>query len=436
MTYQRPTSQAWLERAQKSLAGGVGSGVRLAEAPGPLYFVRGVGGRIYDADGNEYIDYILGQGPLLLGHNPQEVIDAVKEQADQLLISAGQHWLEIELSERLQRILPCCDLMRYNGSGSEAVASALRLGRGFTGREKFIKFEGQYHGWPDPVIISYWPDPKQAGPRETPRPVPGSGGMVSHVLDEVIVLPWNDLDLVEATLKAHSHEVAALITEPIMFNSGGCQPKPGFLAGLRELCTQYGVVLIFDEVITGFRVALGGAQEVYGVTPDLATYAKGLAAGLPLSAVAGRRALMDQISQGKVLHGGTYNTHPLVMAGANAAIRYLEEHKDTVYPHLYAMGDRLRAGLRAMCGRRGVPVLLGGVGPGVQMAFTDRPAFYDYRDYASRDQVLYQRFVTALGERGVRTILRGIWYISAAHTVKDIDDTLDRAEEALKVALG
>jgi glutamate-1-semialdehyde 2,1-aminomutase len=339
------------------------------------------------------------------------------------------------MSERLHRIIPVCDLVRYNGSGSEAVAMALRIARAATGREKFIKFEGHYHGWPDPVIISYWPDPATAGPREAPRPAPGSGGMVRSALEEVIVLPWNDLDIIEQTLKTRGHEVAALITEPIMFNSGGIAPKPGFLEGLRRLCSAYGVIFIMDEVISGFRVALGGAQEKYGVTPDLATYAKGLAAGLPLSAIAGRRELMDLITTGQVLHGGTYNTHPVVMAGANAGVKYLEENKAQVYPHLYALGDRLRAGLREIASRHGVPALVSGIGPVVQMSFTEQTAFSDYRDFARRDQEGYRRFVAALGERGVRTILRGIWYISTAHTLEDIDTTLDRADEAMAAVL-
>ncbi|MCA1553470.1 MAG: aminotransferase class III-fold pyridoxal phosphate-dependent enzyme, partial [Chloroflexi bacterium] len=297
--------------------------------------------------------------------------------------------------------------------------------------QKFIKFEGHYHGWFDGEIISYWPDLKDAGPREAPQAVPGSGGMAHRVLDEVIVLPWNDLALVEHTLAAHGHDIAALITEPIMVNSGGCQPKPGYLAGLRELCTHYGVVLIFDEVITGFRVALGGAQELYGVTPDLATFAKGLAAGFPFSAVAGKREIMDLITRGVVLHGGTYNTHPMVMAAANATVKHLECKRAQIYAHLFALGERLRDGLKEICEHKAMPVLLGGVGPAVQMAFTQRDAFYDYRDYLERDAERYRRFVGALAERGVRTILRGTWYISTAHSEADIEETLDRAEAAL-----
>jgi glutamate-1-semialdehyde 2,1-aminomutase len=255
--------------------------------------------------------------------------------------------------------------------------------------------------------------------------------MARSVLDEVLVLPWNDLALVEQAMGAHAHGIAALITEPIMANSGGCQPKPGFLAGLRELCTRYGVVLIFDEVITGFRVALGGAQELYGVTPDLATFAKGIAAGFPMSAIAGRREIMDLITRGVVLHGGTYNTHPVVMAAANATVTYLEFNRTRVYSHLFAMGEQLRDGLKELCARQGVPALLGGVGPVVQMAFTQRDVFYDYREYLDRDAERYRRFVAALAERGVRTILRGTWYISAAHSEADIEETLDRAEAAL-----
>lgn len=431
MTYSRQRSQQLFERAQRSLAGGAGSGVRLAEQPGPLYFERGDGARLYDADGNVYIDYVLAQGPLLLGHNPPEVLDAARAQLDSLIISAGMHRTEIELSERLQRMVPCCELVRYNGSGSEAVLMALRLARAHTGRAKFIKFEGHYHGWTDPVIISYWPDLDAAGPRESPRPVPGTSGMAPSVLDEVIVLPWNDLGLVELALAQHGQDIAALIMEPIMFNTGGCRPRPGYLEGVRELCTRYGVVLIFDEVISGFRVALGGAQELFGVTPDLATFAKGIAAGFPLSAVMGKREIMGLITSGKVLHGGTYNTHPVVMAAANATVTYLERERAYVYSHLQAMGERLGAGFAAICERSGVPALVSQVGPVVQLSFTKRKAFFDYRDTLDRDADMFKRFQGALAERGVRATSRGTFYISTAHSEADIEETLDCAEAAL-----
>ena len=431
MTYSRQRSQQLFERAQRSLAGGAGSGVRLAEQPGPLYFERGDGARLYDADGNVYIDYVLAQGPLLLGHNPPEVLDAARAQLDSLIISAGMHRTEIELSERLQRMVPCCELVRYNGSGSEAVLMALRLARAHTGRAKFIKFEGHYHGWTDPVIISYWPDLDAAGPRESPRPVPGTSGMAPSVLDEVIVLPWNDLGLLELALAQHGQDIAALIMEPIMFNTGGCRPRPGYLEGVRELCTHYGVVLIFDEVISGFRVALGGAQELFGVTPDLATFAKGLAAGFPLSAVMGKREIMGLITSGKVLHGGTYNTHPVVMAAANATVTYLERERAYVYSHLQAMGERLGAGFAAICERSGVPALVSQVGPVVQLSFTKRKAFFDYRDTLDRDADMFKRFQGALAERGVRATSRGTFYISTAHSEADIEETLDCAEAAL-----
>ncbi len=406
--------------------------MRLAEQPGPLYFERGDGARIYDADGNEYIDYILGQGPLILGHNPRCVLDAVHRQLDSLLISAGEHQLEIEVSERLQRIIPCCELVRYNNSGSEAVQMALRLARAYSGRQKFIKFEGHFHGWPDSVAISTAPTPNNMGAREAPTPLLGGEGIARNVLDSVILLPWNDLAVVEQTLATHAHDVAALITEPIMFNAGGCQPREGYLAGLRELCTRYGVVLIFDEVICGFRVALGGAQELYAVTPDLATFAKGMAAGFPLSAVAGRRAIMDLAARGLVSYAGTYNTNPVVLAAANAATAYLESERKSIYAHLCMMGERLSAGLKEICARKGLPALVNAVGPVVQFSFTQREAFYAYRDYLDRDVEMGRRFTAALAEHGVRATLRGTWYISTAHGEADIEETLDRAEAALK----
>jgi glutamate-1-semialdehyde 2,1-aminomutase len=432
MSYSRTHSQQLFERALHSFAGGIGSSVRAAEAPGPLYFERGDGARIYDVDGNAYIDYVLGQGPLLLGHNPRPVLEAVHKQIDELLISAGQHRHEIEVSERLQRIIPCCELARYNNSGSEAVQIALRLARAYTGRAKYIKFEGHYHGWNDSVSISTAPAPAHWGEREAPHAVLATSGIPGSVLDDVIILSWNDLDLVEKTLRARSHDIAALITEPIMFNAGGCQPKAGYLEGLRELCARYGVVLIFDEVISGFRVSLGGAQELYGVTPDLATLAKGIAAGFPLSAVAGKREIMELAAHNTVAYPGTYNSNPVVMAAANAATAYLETQRTQLYPQLNALGVKLSAGLKELCQRKGASVLVNAIGPVVQMSFTQLAAFHDYRDFMQRDQALGKKFTTALAMNGVRTTLRGTWYISAAHTEADIEETLDRAETALK----
>jgi len=312
---------------------------------------------------------------------------------------------------------------------------AFRLARAYTGRQKYIKFEGHFHGWPDNVAISTAPTAENMGPREKPNMIPGSAGMATNVFDNIILLPWNDLAIVERTLKAQAHEIACIITEAVMFNAGGAEPRPGFLAGLRTLCDQYGVVLIFDEVISGFRVALGGAQELYGVTPDMATFAKGIAAGFPLSALAGKREILDLAARNVVNYAGTYNSNPVVMAAANAATKHLEDNREQIYGHLRAMGGKLGAGLKEIFARRGVPALVNAVGPVIQLAFTKREKFYEYRDYLDRDAALYKQFTTALAERGVRTTLRGTWYISTAHTEADIEETLDRAESALAVAL-
>ncbi|HYF01302.1 MAG TPA: aspartate aminotransferase family protein, partial [Planctomycetota bacterium] len=272
-------SKALYERSRRVIPGGVSSNIRARWKPFPLFYSHGRGSRIWDVDGHEYIDYVLGRGPLLLGHSPEPVIEAVKRQLDRGLMYAGQHELEIEVAEAVSRMVPCAERVRFSNSGSEAVHMALRLARAATGRVKHVRFEGHYHGWFDNVFYSYAPTLEDAGPRESPRAVPVSKGQPPSDAENVIVLPWNDLALVEKTFREHGPDIAALITEPVMCNSGGILPKPGYLEGLRRLCTRHGVVLIFDEVITGFRVSPGGAQTLFGVTPDLATFAKAVAGG-------------------------------------------------------------------------------------------------------------------------------------------------------------
>jgi glutamate-1-semialdehyde 2,1-aminomutase len=424
------------ERSKKYLAGGVSSGIRLAEKPMPMFFERGEGSKIYDVDGNEYIDYLLGQGPLILGHNPPKVIEAIKEQLDKGLIFGAQHELEIELSKKLQRVVPCAELVRYNNTGSEAVHAAFRLARGYTGRNKIVRFEGHYHGWFDDILISSHPSLEQAGPREAPHAVLGSGGQRESVLGDVIVLPWNDLDLFKRTVEQRQEEIAGVITEPIMCNCGGLMPREGYLEGVREICTQHGIVLIFDEVITGFRYALGGAQEYLGITPDLATFAKGIAAGLPLSCVAGKQAIMGLIAEGKVMHAGTYNSNPIVIAAAWAALNELEKDDRQVYKHLFAVGTQLAEGIRSILDERGIPSIVQETGPAFHISFTEHEKFFDYRDTLDRDEETYHKFAAALSDRGVRVKTAGLWFLSAAHTQEDIDVTLEAVNGAVDQVFG
>jgi len=419
------------EKNKEVLAGGVSSDIRKAELPHPLYFESGQGSRIKDIDGNEYIDYILGQGPLLLGHNPRQVIDAVHEQLEKGLIFAGQHQAEVELAQLMTTVIPCADRIRFNSTGSEAVITALRVARAYRDRNLVVKFEGQWHGWYDSLFISTAPDLKKAGNRKNPIPSLPSKGQVANAADNLIIMPWNDLDVLKELFEQRGDEIAAILTEPVMCNAGTILPKPGFLEGLRQLCDQYQTALIFDEVITGFRLSLGGAQEHYQVTPDIATYAKGIASGFTLSAVAGKAHFMDLISSGQVVHAGTYNSNPIVIAAGLATLKFLRAEEDKIYGHLNTLGSRLRNGLTQLLQDAEIPSIVSGLGPVVQVSLTDQDVIIDYRDWANRDNATYQKLVTDLVFKGVRTTGRGSWYVSYAHTAEDIDITLNTFKEVL-----
>jgi glutamate-1-semialdehyde 2,1-aminomutase len=397
--------------------------VRAGRHPPPLFFERGRGARIYDVDGYEYVDYVLGQGPLILGHSPATILEAVEGALHQGQLYAGQHPLEIALSEKLQQIIPCADLVRYSNSGSEIVQAALRLARAYTGRQKYVKFEGHYHGWFDNVLVSVHPALDAAGPYKAPHVVPASAGMAQSVLDDVIVLPWNDLALLEETLDQHGDEIAAVIMEPIMCNTGCVLPRSGYLEGVRTACDRHGAVLIFDEIITGFRVGLGGAQSYFGVTPDLATFGKAMAAGFPVSCLAGKHALMELISTGEVNHSGTLNSNVMAMAAALATVEALEE--GDVYEQLSARGQRLAAGVQEAAADAGLNVYVNGPGPMFHVAFTGGESYHDYRSFAEQHDVeRCQHFVELLLDEGARTIPRGLWYLSTAHTDEDVALTL------------
>ena len=420
------------ERAQKSLAGGVSSNYRMSKQPHPLFFSRGEGARIYDVDGNEYLDFTLSQGPLILGHSHPTVLRRVAEEMNHGQLYAGQHELEVNLAEKVQKYIPCAELVRFTNSGSESVQATLRLARAFTGRTKYIKFEGHYHGWFDNVLISVHPSKEIAGPLDFPNTVLETNGQAKSVQDDVVVLPWNDLEIVEKALRQNADEVAAMITEPIMCNNGCIEPRQGFLQGLRDLCNRYGVVLIFDETITGFRPGLGGAQACYGITPDLAIFGKAMASGFPISLFAGKKELMNLIAKGEVMHAGTYNSNNPSIAAAMATFEVLEAGGRELRERIFALGQRLRDGLREIAWRGRQTVLLSGPGPMFHMAFTSLSEIKDYRDCLECDTAKYSRFVKEMLDNGVRLIGRGIWYISAVHTAADIDRALGAAREALR----
>jgi glutamate-1-semialdehyde 2,1-aminomutase len=406
------------QRSSRTLAGGVSSSMRRAAKPYPLFFDHGAGSRVFDVDGTSYLDYGLAWGPLILGHSHPTVVEAVAKQASRAMTFGAQHDLEFEVAELLNRTIPCADLVAYANSGTEIVQVALRLARAVTGRRKYLKFEGHYHGWSDEALVAY--HPPESDSMETPSPV--GAGQLPH--DHVIVAEWNNREHVERIFADRSREISAIICEPLLSNSGSIPPAPGFLDFLRELSTRNGTLLIFDEVITGFRVHLGGAQGRWGVTPDLATYAKAVGGGMPLSVLAGRAEFMQKIASGEVVHAGTLNGNPLSLAAARATIDVLAAENGGIYPALRARAARLRQGIEGALKDAGFAIATSGDGPVFHVSFMDAPA-KNYRDTLRARVDLYADFAMGLLDKGVLTLPDGRWYVSAVHSDDDIDRTLD-----------
>jgi len=426
---RQKTQGSWqrFERAQRSLAGGVSSGLRRSARPYPLYFASGQGAQVEDVDGNTYFDYGLAWGPLILGQSPPEIGQAVAAQVRRGLTFGAQHDLEFEVAERLAEVIPCAGLICFANSGTEIVQVALRLARAYTGREKFLKFEGHYHGWDDSVLVSYHPTATEITAFKG-APIGAGAGQRSH--SDVLVTEWNDREAVEQVFAEHGSEISAVICEPMLCNSGCIPPEPGFLQFLRDITLAKGALLIFDEVITGFRLDLGGAQGLYGVVPDLATYAKAIGGGLPLSALAGKKQFMDLIASGRVVHAGTLNGNPIVLAAAKATLEVLSRDHGAVYADLSRRGRHLRDALVSLLRSKGYNAVGNGEATVFHIAFMDRPA-RRYRDLLASDAQLYSDFVLALLDEGVLALPDGRWYISTAHTDEVVDSTLAAVERAL-----
>jgi glutamate-1-semialdehyde 2,1-aminomutase len=429
---ERRKSKEAFERSKRTLAGGVGSAIRLRESPldVPLFIQSGQGCRFIDLDGKEYIDYVLGHGPLILGHSPKPVNDAVAAQVSKGTMYGACCELEFMVSEKVVQMVPCVDLVRFSNSGTEALHFVLRLARAYTGREKVIKFEGHYHGWTDEMFVSIKPSPPM-GLRNAPWRMREIAGQSENTVDNIIILPWNDLELVEKTLKNKGHEIAAIITEPIMFNNGGILPRKGYLEGLRDLATQHGVVLIFDEIVTGFRLALGGAQEYLGVLPDLCVFGKALGGGYPIAGFGGRREIMNLVANNDVPHMGTYNSNPLCLAAALATLHELSKNNGKVIRYLSEIGARLRTGLNDLFENYGFPVRAAGTDP-IFTITSPILNLQDYRDCLKLDFDLIHRFHKEMFFEGVWFMGRGNFMVSAAHTQKDIEHTLEAVKRVIE----
>ena len=419
-------SRDYVQRASVAIPGAVNSNIRLASFPVPLCFERGQGAYLFDLDGNRYIDYALGMGPAVLGHAPPAVCNAVAQSLSDGQMLGGQHRHELSLADRIKRVIPNAERVRIGMSGSEVVQAAIRVSRAFTGKRKYIKFEGQYHGWFDNVLLSNAPpvDQVHVYPSGGRKPHLETGGQAGSVTEDVIVLPWNDAAVVESVLDAHGHEIAAIVTEPAMCNTGAIAPAPGYLAALRDLANSHDVVLIFDEVITGFRLALGGGQEKFDVTADLATFAKAMAGGFPVSALTGRREIMDLFGTGEVNHSGTYNANVPSVVAAIATLDLLSAGNGAAIRDLDRGGEMLMEGLRRCASDRNSDLQVQGFGACFSTFFSDIVEVADYESYRRTDLAKQARFLEHLVVAGIRPTSRGTWFISTAHSDEDIEATI------------
>jgi glutamate-1-semialdehyde 2,1-aminomutase len=402
----------------------------------PVFMDRARGSRIFDVDGNEYIDWMMAFGALPLGHAHPEIVEAITAAA-----TTGAHFatatpVELEVAEMLQKIVPNAERVRFANTGTEAMMAAIRLARGVTGRPKLLKFEGHYHGWHDDLLVSSNVLPSATlGLRTDPVKVPDSSGLNRTALDDTIVVPWNDLDLLRRAIENHPGQIAAIITEGIMANMGVIPPADGYLQGLQKLAKANGILFILDETVTGFRIAPGGCQEHYKLSPDLVTFGKALGCGLPVAALVGRAEVMDALQWGGVLHYGTHNGSRIGMHAARANLRVLTRDNNASFRYTWRIADRLRKGLSDVFQKKGKKVVIQNVGPMFQLMFTDRPAIRDYRDFCQYvDRVAFQKFVLSLFQFGVyaspSAALHSI--VTLAHTDQDVDQTLEAAAKALE----
>lgn len=437
MPYDFPKSRALFERAQRSIAGGVNSGIRKMEVPVPLYFDHGKGSRLTDVDGNEYIDFQIGQGAILYGHAPEGMANAIAEQAHKGTHWAAQSELEIDVAERLQKMIPGAERVRFNNSATEVVMSALRLARAHTGRPLILKFEGHYHGWSDEGLVGFAPPADKWGSDESPAPLHPSQGVIPEVLGNFVVARWNDPDHLRRRVDEHRGQIAAIIFEPVLCNTGCIEPVPGMISTIRELCNRDSMLMIADETITGFRFGAGCAQGYLGFTPDLTILGKAIGGGTPFGALVGKEAAFKKIISGEVVHAGTLNANPLCLAASKWCLDQVVALGDAHPGGMIGLGNKLMVGLTQLAQRFDIP--LRPQGPGLVFhcvmlkAGAEGGAIRDYRDYVKRhDAPRWAHLRRCLLEEGVRAIERGLWFISLAHTDADIDGALTKTAHAFE----
>ncbi len=435
MPYSFNRSKELYERASQVIAGGVNSGIRKLEQPVPLFFTHGKGSRLWDEDGNEYIDYQTGQGALLYGHAPEGQAKAIAEQA-----AKGTHWaaqseLEIDVAERLVKMIPSAEYVRFNNSATEVVNAAFRLARAHTGRRLILKFEGHYHGWSDEGLVGFGTPPDKWGDTEHPANLHPSKGVIPEVLDQFVVVRWNDVEHLRRRVDEFRGQIAAIIFEPVLCNTSCIEPVEGLIETIRELCDRDGMLMISDETITGFRFGQGGAQKYLGYVPDLTILGKAIGGGVPFAALAGKKFAFEKIITGESIHAGTLNSNPLCLAASKWCLDELASKGDSEPAGMIALGKKLMDGLTALGAKYGIPLRPQGPGLVFNTVVLKEGAAegraIDYRDYVARhDAPRWGHLRRCLLEEGVRAIERGLWFLTLTHTDADIEDTLARADRA------
>lgn len=421
-------SEQLFETAQHLIPGGVNSPVRAFGSVGgsPRFVERAEGAHIWDVDGNRYLDFIGSWGPMILGHNHPAILEAVVEAAKRGLSYGAATASEVTMAELVCSLVPSIDMVRMVNSGTEAVMSAIRVARGFTGRDKIVKFAGCYHGHCDAMLV-------KAGSGVMTSGVPDSAGVPKGCAQDTLTAVYNDIQSVEALFADHPQEIAAVIVEPVAANMGVVTPKEGFLQALRALCTKEGALLIFDEVITGFRLGLTGAQGYYGVTPDLTTFGKIIGAGMPVGAYGGRREIMELVSPvGSVYQAGTLSGNPVAMAAGICQLKLLQAHPE-IYDRINQLGEQLRQGMRKLTERYELPCQVTGVGSLSCLFFTPEPVT-DYATAKTADTAAFGRYFLSMLNRGcyfAPSQFEAI-FLSNAHTEADIAETLYKMEQTFQ----
>jgi len=422
-------SRELFEKAKRLIPGGVNSPVRAFE-PYPFFTKYAKGSRIVDVDGKEYIDYCMGYGPLILGHVPEPVVEAVKEQLEKGTLYGTPTEQEVELAELICEAVPCAEMVRLVNTGTEATMSAIRVARGFTGRKKIVKFEGCYHGAHDYVLV-------KAGSGATTFGTPTSLGVPEETTRNTLVLPYNDVESFEETIENEGDKIAAVIIEPVVGNAGVILPRDGYLKRIRELTKGKGIVLIFDEVITGFRLAFGGAQEYYGVVPDMATLGKVLGGGFPIAAFVGKKEIMEMVApSGKVYQAGTFSGNPISVVAGLATLKTIKAEGKAFYEELNSKRENICRAIKDLAEDLSLPIQVNGVASMFQLFFSENEVV-DYQSAMKADIAKFAKFHKKLMENRVFIPPSQFetCFISTAHLKEEINETIKVVEESLRSIL-